>query len=84
MKMKMKMKMKIQIDGIKLTVGKKKLEITIDEAKELHRALNDLFKVEVVHHYNNHWWYHPQPIIQPYEITYDTTTGSDFITISAT
>lgn len=49
------------IKKVVLQLGKKEIELSVDEAKKLHEALNELFEAkvvkEVVHHHDYPRWY---------------------------
>lgn len=54
--------MNIQVKSIKVVIGKKEIELSIDEGKLLHSELGKIFKVEVVehhHHHHNNWNNYP-------------------------
>ena len=40
--------MSVQIEKIRIKIGEKELDLSIEEAKELQSVLNDLFKVKEV------------------------------------
>lgn len=68
--------MEPQITSIKIKLGKKEAELTIEEAKKLKSALEDVFGVkkdtEVIHHYD---WWHPWKIYtyqEPYKQDWGT------------
>jgi hypothetical protein len=47
------MSKKIEIDSINLNLGGKKIELTIDECKKLHKKLTEMFGNITHNHYNN-------------------------------
>jgi hypothetical protein len=58
----------IEISSIKITIGKKEIELSPEDAKKLHQALNDMFgKKEIItqHEYYRYWPYWQEPI-KPY------------------
>jgi hypothetical protein len=50
---------KIAIQSLKLKLGNKEVELTIEEAKELKAALDGLFEKEIVKEVCNKWWWYP-------------------------
>ena len=55
----------VAIQTIKIRIGKKEIELPIEDAKALKKVLEDLFGKEVItvdhHHYHNDGWYWPKP-----------------------
>lgn len=75
----------IEISSIKITIGKKEIDLSPEDAKKLHQALNDMFgekKTEVVHHYDyyRYWPIYSTPTYPKYDwgTVYCTTAkGND-------
>lgn len=42
----------IKIESLKLTIGKKEIELSIEDARKLKGALDELFKKEEIHHWS--------------------------------
>ncbi len=53
----------IEISSLTLTIGKREINLTLDEARKLKAALNELFKAEEHHHWHLE---HFQKTYQPY------------------
>ena len=56
---------KIKVTGLKLeTANGKKVKLSLEEAKELHEQLNDLFgkDVQYVRGYPYQYWYNTYPV----------------------
>lgn len=63
--------MSAEVKKIVLQLGKREIELTVAEAKELFKGLDELFGEKTVeHHYHRPWYW------KPYEITWDSGTGS--------
>ena len=73
----------VEVTNVSIKIGKKELNLTVKEAKELKSVLNELFEKEVVkevHHYSDRWWYQPyynQPLS-----TWTVTCGDTSLTSS--
>lgn len=81
----------IEIKSVKLKLGKQEVELTIEQARKLKDALDELLGKEVVrevvHDHCHHWWYStpivtytqttPAPPRNP-EIWYTTSGGASY------
>ena len=69
---------KVEIKSLKIKMGKKDVEVTIEEARKLHEVLNQLFKVKVEeHHYHHHHDHYPYiPWYPVPQITWTISTGT--------
>lgn len=50
---------KVEIKTLKIKMGKKEVEITVDEARKLHEVLEQLFGSKVtneIHHHDHYPW----------------------------
>lgn len=45
--------MEIKVDSINITIGKKEISLSVEEAKKLHAALDELFKTRI--EYRDYW-----------------------------
>ena len=60
------MEKEVTIQSIKITMGKREVELSIEEAKKLKKALEEIFgtkvieKTEHIHHYDNWGQYWPR------------------------
>lgn len=73
------------IKGINLQIGKKEIQLSVEEAKELKKALEELFGEKIVkeehHHYNGYtyypYWRWPTPYIYcgTSQLKYDNNSG---------
>lgn len=52
-------KNRIEVKSVKLQLGRKEVELTIDEAKKLKAALDDMFTSKVVREFYHGWYYYP-------------------------
>ena len=51
----------VEITKVKLNLGGKEIELTVEQARKLKAALDDLFGKEVIRECHSHaWWYYPQ------------------------
>jgi hypothetical protein len=66
--------MSAKIESLNLTIGKKKLELSLDEAKELHHVLDQMFKTK---EFNYPPPYYPPIQDQWWEIPPTTVTYGD-------
>lgn len=70
-----------EIKGIRLQLGRKEIELTVDEARNLKRALEDLFGRDVVREVHDHWhWWGWQTV--PWTATWSgggTVTVPDYL-----
>ena len=59
--------MEIKIELVKIKLGKKEIELSIDDAKKLQAMLNDTFS-NYIFNLHTHWVYNSQPVtpIVPY------------------
>lgn len=76
--------MDIGIKNICIKLGKREITLSIEDAKSLKLALEELFETEtkVIHeHTHDHTPYYYNPCYPPFTLT--TTTGSDVLTITA-
>lgn len=62
--------MSAKIESINLTIGKNKLELSLEDAKELHHILNEIFKTKdfgyPIPYYppiQDKWWEIPPPTV---------------------
>ena len=71
------------ITKIKIKMGRREVEITMNEAKKLFEDLNQLFgtKEVVVYRDNNWYWHHPTPYYSP-NIYCSTASGSTSDTLT--
>ena len=60
------MEKEIKIESLKINIGKKEIELSVEEAKKLKKALEDIFGKEIVHEHHHDWWYRPYYPVQPY------------------
>ena len=68
---------KTAIQKIVLQIGRKTLELSPAEAKDLHGILDELYGDKVVRHTWPQWYYQSTPTITPYwQITTCGSTGS--------
>lgn len=79
----------IKINDISIKMGETEVKLSVDDAKELQKLLNELFAKEVIveHRHYNEWFYRPQPVITyPYSpfYTYCGTSGSITLTANTT
>lgn len=56
----------IKVESLKISIGKKEIELNIEDAKKLKKALEDIFGKDVVHEYHDCWYYRPYRPYQPY------------------
>ena len=77
------MEKEIKIDSLNIKIGGREIELSLDEAKKLHKALSEIFtvdkKVEHVHHYDYYrYWpqYYSQPVYKDYGIVYCSTANA--------
>ena len=78
------METNVEIKELTLQLGKKEVVLTVDEARKLKKALEDIFGRDIIrevkeeHHYHDHrpyWgWYYEQKPLQPYYLCSDNTT----------
>ncbi len=61
-------KEKVEIKKMILTLGDKDITLSIDQAKKLYSALEEIFKEKVVHEYHYDRWYW-----NPYRPIYSTS-----------
>ena len=54
----------IKISEITISIGRKEIHLTPDEAKRLHEALSEMFKEKVIHEHHYDWWYN-QAVLVP-------------------
>ena len=80
----MKEEKKIKIDKLILTIGKKEILLTVEEAKELQAALSELFAAKEIHHW------HTKEVVRegitwPYQwpITYKYGSGTSIADFAA-
>jgi hypothetical protein len=73
------MEKEIKVESLKISIGKKEIELNIDDAKKLKKALEDIFGKEVVHEYHYDWWYRPY---QPYTPYWGTITCGNLVDIT--
>lgn len=79
------MEKKIEVTTLKISIGNRELELSVEDAKKLHAALSELFstKVKHEHHYDGWRWPYTSPVIT---YTAGTATGtvvaSDSVTIT--
>lgn len=81
------MEKEIKIDSLKISIGKKEVELSVEEAKKLKKALEDIFGKEVVHEHHHDWWYRPYISTVPYPYSWGTVycgTTIDQINCTAT
>jgi len=64
------MSTEIKIEGLVIKLGSTQQTISIEEAKQLYKTLDELFGKEIVHvHHDNWYWRYPH-------YTYCTTSGA--------
>lgn len=72
----------VEVKALILSIGKREVALTIEEAKKLHEALNAIFGEKLVRHEHHHdRWYYPwnTTIISGSSISTATTPpGTDF------
>jgi len=77
-----KMEKSVEIKELKLKLGKKEVTLTIEEARRLKKALEEVFGKEIIReehihhdHYPYHWyWYKPYWVGN--ELTYTDNAGN--------
>ena len=77
------MENKVEIKELTLQLGKKEVVLTVDEARKLKKALEDIFGRDIIreikeeHHYHDNYprwgWYYEQKPLQPYFIADNNT-----------
>jgi len=78
----------VKITSLELELGKKKVSLTIGEARKLKNALDELFATKVIHEehhhhdYPNYWWYKPSR--NPFYVTCENNGGEVFTTSGVT
>lgn len=72
------------VKKVVLQLGKKEVELTLDEAKKLYEGLSELFeqKVVVQHHYSNPWWTWSYPAVPVYTNPIVTCGSSNYLASS--
>lgn len=76
----------IEVKSLKLAIGKREIDLTIEEARKLRTALDEIFGTGTIrheHHYDRWWWPASLPIItytgpdksNGYSITCNNATG---------
>jgi len=70
------MEKEIKIDSINITIGKRDLSLSIEEAKKLHSALNDLFGAKIEY---RDWGWRWSPVV-----TYTGTSSGIFTQVTST
>jgi len=77
------MEKEIKVESLKISIGKKEIELNIEDAKKLKKALEDIFGKEVIHEHHNSWWYtHYRPVTTPtpsYPYWWGTMTCGNFV-----
>lgn len=86
---------KCEITKVTIKIGGKDHAVTIDQAKALKLALEELFGRSMVkehhHHYERYWWNQPTYTVEPayptpsffsYEVTCDTAQNAACLSIS--
>ena len=69
----------VTIQSIKIIMGKKEVELSIEEAKKLKKALEEIFgekvitKTEHIHHHDYYRWFQPY-----YGYTYESPKKYDY------
>lgn len=76
------MEKEIKIDSIKINIGKKELNLSVEDAKKLKVVLEDLFGKEIVHQHHDHWWYRNQYLSNNPQWTYATTYATNTANIT--
>jgi hypothetical protein len=69
------------IKEIKLQLGKKEVSLTVEQAKKLKEALEEMFGEKIIreeHHHYEDWWRFYWP--EPYKPMWPIWVGSDTIT----
>ena len=84
---------KVEIKELKLQLGKKEVVLTVEEARKLKKALEDIFGRDIIrevkeeHHYHDHYpyrWYWQQtttPLQPTYGQFYCTAGGNATLSI---
>ncbi len=60
------------IKKVVLQLGRKEVELTLEEAKKLYEGLSELFETKTVERFHYPWWtwsYPVVPTVTPYHIT---------------
>ena len=60
------MEKEIKVESLKISIGKKELNLTVEEAKKLKTALEDLFGKDVIHEHHHDWYYKYWNTATPY------------------
>jgi len=61
----------IKIKKLVIKIGKTEVTVTPAQAKELYKALGEMFKENVIEYRFNAWWYHKYQPVVPY-VTYSS------------
>jgi hypothetical protein len=56
----------IKVESVNIKIGGREINLSVEEAKKLKSALEDLFGKEVVHEYLDKWYWRPY---QQYPLT---------------
>lgn len=70
------MEKEIKVESLKISIGKKEIELNIEDAKKLKKALEDIFGKEVVHEHHDHWYYRYN---YPYNSYWGTITCGNLV-----
>lgn len=77
------MKDGVEIKSIKLNLGGREIELSIEEARKLKKALEDIFGREIIRVIEDRWHFYPQltepytPKKWPYDIWCDSSKGNE-------
>ena len=78
----------IKIKKLVIKIGQTEVNVTPEEAKELHKALDEMFGKEIVREVYHDWWYRTPiytnvPTFPGIVYCSGTTTSNNAITITA-